>query len=305
MNAQPEQLPAITEAKQITTTVPLTPEGLPVQGCHENVIDTDYRRAPGINKSSLDRISRSPATYDFERRHPKPGTPAMFFGSAFHCLVLEPVRFAEEYVQDPYAGSQSKEAKLGRMELAAQGKQTINTKGDPLDPWDASDWDKLHRMRDAVMKRPVASALIEDAIKEMSFWWIDEETKKLCKGRVDGWCVGHNIAIDLKTSSDATYSGFLRSIHDYRYHVQDSFYSDGLRACGKMIGEFIFIVVEKEPPYLCAEYMAPFDWRQQGRVQYAHDLAIYKQCREDDVWPGLPDLRELQMPNFARFGRIS
>lgn len=302
--SEQEPSPAVVDP-QSTTTVPLNENGLPVLGFHEGVIDTDYRRAPGINKSSLDLIAKSPATYFFERSNPRPSTPAMVFGSALHCLVLEPEKFEQVYIPDAFPGNRSKEALAWRETRKHAGQIVIRSDGDASDPWDRSDWDKLHLMRDSIMANGVAAALIADAQREVSFWWIDSETKKLCKGRIDGWSPAHSIAFDLKTMSDATWSGFSRSIHDYRYHVQDAFYTDGLNACGKLVGEFVFIVAEKDPPYLTACYMVPFEWRQQGRVQYSQNLQTFKKCMEEDKWPGLEELRELHMPAFARYGRIS
>lgn len=287
------------------STVPLNEEGLPVLGMHVGVEERDYRRAPGINKSMLDKIAKSPATYMFEKMHPRPGTPSMVFGSALHCLVLEPQRFEEIYIPDPYSGSQSKEAKLWREEMKAAGKTVINTKGDPTDPWDRSDWDTLRYMRDAVMANGVASALITECIAEVSFWWVDDEVHKLCKGRIDGWSPAHSIPFDLKSTSDATWNGFSRSIHEYRYDVQDAFYSDGVRASGQMIDDFVFIAVEKDPPYLCACYTLPFEWVQDGRITYKRDLETYKRCMNAGEWPGLDELRELQMPRYARYKKIS
>jgi len=116
---------------------------------------------------------------------------------------------------------------------------------------------------------------------------------------------GHNLAIDLKTTKDASFFGFSRSVHDFRYDVQNAFYIDGLRACGAHCEGFVFIAIEKEPPYLCACYTLPADWVRIGRIKYRRALATYAECKKADQWPGLEPLRDLQMPSYARFEKIS
>lgn len=70
-------------------------------GIYRDIASDDYHGGPGISKSGLDLVHRSPAHYmaavsatnDNER---KP-TPAQAFGSAFHALVLESALFVRDY----------------------------------------------------------------------------------------------------------------------------------------------------------------------------------------------------------------
>ncbi|WP_441227978.1 PD-(D/E)XK nuclease-like domain-containing protein [Tardiphaga sp. 20_F10_N6_6] len=71
-------------------------------GVYENISNAQYHGGPGISKSGLDLIARSPMHYkavvdaanDNEPREP---TPAQIIGTAFHCLLLEPEVFSREY----------------------------------------------------------------------------------------------------------------------------------------------------------------------------------------------------------------
>ena len=58
----------------------------------------DYHAHPAISKSGLDLISRSPAHYRY--RAPKEPSRAMEIGTAIHTALLEPDRYAAEYVID-------------------------------------------------------------------------------------------------------------------------------------------------------------------------------------------------------------
>ena len=136
---------------------------LPEIGLHEDIPNGEYHRGPGISKSGLDLIHRSPAHYMTQRLHPKPPTAAMTFGSAFHDLVLLPELFEKTYRPDPAPGSQSKDAKSQREELIGDGITIIHT-ATAAGYWERDDWRTLHLMRDAVMAHPIAFVLLQEGI---------------------------------------------------------------------------------------------------------------------------------------------
>ena len=274
-------------------------------GVYENMADHEYRYAPGINKSGMDNFMRSPLHYLTIKKDPPPPTPQMFVGSAFHALVLEPERFAVEYIQDQYRGSQSKEAIAWRLNMREEGKTVINTKGGNS-IWAPSDWDMIHHMRDAVAAHPIASVLLQGK-SELSIFWIDKKngyhkgTGKLCKARIDVHNEEHNVILDLKSAADASYEGFRKAVNNYHYNIQAAFYSDGWEACGKTAQAFIFVVVEKEPPYGVGCYVLDRAWLVDGRTTYQHTLMQFKDCMEANEWPCYPtEVRDLAMPAYAK-----
>jgi hypothetical protein len=56
-----------------------------------------HRNKDAVGHSSLVRIMRSPAHFQEYVTHPPEPTPAMAFGTAVHCAVLEPAAFASDY----------------------------------------------------------------------------------------------------------------------------------------------------------------------------------------------------------------
>ncbi len=304
----------------------------PKLGLFPDIPNEDYHRSPGISKSGLDLINQSPAHYRVNRLHPKPSTPAMRFGSAAHSLILEPEQFSKEYIKAPEnaprrpterqinAKNPSKETLAAidywdQFENDSAGKEIIiNTPGaDPF--WQPGDWDKLHFMAESVRNHPVANLLLDlDAGKaEQSVYWIDLHTRKLCKCRPDFVNLDHNICVDLKTTNDASFSGFSKSVASFRYHVQDAFYQDGLYAAGHGVQSFVFVAVEKDPPYAVACYSLDKEAKFNGRGQYEHNLRVYKECFERDEWPGYPSdqsifepsVRNLQVAPWGLKGSIS
>lgn len=160
-------------------------------------------------------------------------------------------------------------------------------------------WDQLHAMRDAVHNHPAAHALLTSVPgeAEKSVYWIDPTTGVLCRCRPDWWRDDWIIP-DLKTTDDASPEGFAKSIANWRYDVQAAFYMDGIeQATGKRPKSFVFIAVEKKPPYGVGVYVLDSDSLELGRAQYQHDLRIYAECLRTGEWPGYGDkIQTISLP---------
>ena len=76
---------------------------------------------------------------------------------------------------------------------------------------------------------------------------------------------------------------------------------NGLTALtGKQHSEFIFLAVEKEPPYAVAVYEATHEMLHTAQKQIAPLLDVYAECLKTDVWPGYKDeLQQIQLPRWA------
>lgn len=67
-------------------------------GIYDDLPAADYHRGPGISKSGLDLIHRSPLHYAAARAAANDNpTPSQVLGTAFHALLLEPDLFARRY----------------------------------------------------------------------------------------------------------------------------------------------------------------------------------------------------------------
>lgn len=258
-----------------------------------------YRMAPGINKSGLDIFRRSPFHFQHSKTNPKPPTPAQAFGQFFHSLVLEPDSVKDQYLIEQKFDRRTKDGKeaAAQFELASFGKTVVT----------ALEWERAHAMRDAIYKHKIARVLLDSEHKELTLFWIDPETGLQCKARLDLFNEGHFSIGDVKTTVDAGYSAFTRSVVEYYYHVQDAFYTDGARICGMDAQRFFFICIEKDPPYAVAIYRLNVDeFQRVGREIYRRDLLKYKECIESGNWPGYAEeIRDLEMPGYGRYVRIS
>ena len=57
-----------------------------------------YRGDPALSRSDIFEMRKSPMHFRYALDHPREETTAMAFGTALHCYVLEPEKFAERYV---------------------------------------------------------------------------------------------------------------------------------------------------------------------------------------------------------------
>lgn len=265
----------------------------------EGMENDAYHAAEGISASGLKLIGRSPlhywARYIDPNREPQEETPALRLGTAIHCAVLEPLRFAAEYAVAPRVDRRTKEGKetwtAFEAECAAAGKKVIAD----------GEYRTCMAISERLNRHPAASVLFRNGVAELSMFWEDAETGVLCKCRPD-WLIKKTAIVDVKSTQDASASGFARSVANYEYHVQAAWYLDGVRAC---LGDdapqaFIFAAFEKEAPHAVAFYNADPDMIELGRREYRRRLAIYAACKRSNVWPGYdPSITNLSLPAWV------
>lgn len=267
----------------------------------EDLENADYHRHSAVSKSHLDQVARSPLHYwarylDPNRVEPEP-TPAMLVGSAVHTHVLELDQWDARYVTAPEGID--RRTKAGKAEwdafTTAAGKRTVLSKVDA---------ELVMRMGHAVFAHPAAAMLLKQlpGKAETTWMWDDAATGLQCKCRPDWLTDDHSLIIDLKTTEDASPRGFQKSVATWRYFVQASFYLDGVQAAtGTRPDQFIFICVEKKPPYAVAVYAADAEMIAAGAAAAARDLEVLATCKAANAWPGYSDqIETISLPPWMR-----
>nr|DAD96050.1 MAG TPA: Exodeoxyribonuclease 8 [Myoviridae sp. ctpjm1]DAS09538.1 MAG TPA: Exodeoxyribonuclease 8 [Bacteriophage sp.] len=97
-------------------------------------------------------------------------------------------------------------------------------------------------------------------------------------------------------------AAFAKTCANYRYHVQDAFYSEGYyRAAGHWPAGFVFIAVEKKPPYSVGVYTLDDTAKACGRELWQRELRSLKHARETNAWQSTysSDIRTLSLPVWA------
>lgn len=261
--------------------------------------ETYHRDTTRISKSGLDLINQSPAHYYDKYLNPDPYYPPIKkdekhfdIGSVFHCAMLEPNEFFKRYIVT--TKKVDRRTTKGKWEWnefirSANGRKIINA--------DVYEW--AMRMQESAMKNPIVKKLFERGYAERICEFIEPTTGASCKCRPD-WETVDNILVDLKSTDDASINGFEKSVRKFRYYVQDPFYRDGLDAERGIFPElFIFVAVEKKPPFGVGLFTVDQDDINRGRDVYIKNIERWLECRKTGVWPGYPtEIQSLKLRYF-------
>jgi hypothetical protein len=264
--------------------------------------NTEYHAHAAISKSHLDQVAKSPLHYwarylDPNRVVPEP-TPAMAIGSAVHTHVLELDQWDARYVSAP--DGIDRRTKAGKAEWEAF---TTAATGRTVLP--KADADLVMRMAHSVFSHPAAAMLLALPGKaETTHMWTDAATGLECKCRPDWLTDDGRLMVDLKTTEDASPRGFAKSIAQWRYHVQASWYLDGIeQATGTRPEQFLFLCVEKKAPYAVAVYAADAEMIAAGAHTAARDLDVLATCKAANAWPSYSDqIEPISLPPWMRPG---
>lgn len=247
----------------------------------------EYHARPELSSSGARTILKAPALFRWQQEH-RTYSDAFDLGSAAHKVVLgdETTRVVEIDAPDWRSKAAREERDAARVEGAI--------------PLLAKDAATVRAMADAIRLHPVASALLRPGTgkPEVSVFWGDQ------RARFD-WLpdqpIGRRLIVpDYKTAADASESAFSRAVASYGYHQQAAWYTDALTAMGAPDPAFLFIVQEKEPPYLVNVFELDPEAMAIGTALNTRALALWRQCREDDQWPGYdPEIKSVALPKWA------
>lgn len=159
----------------------------------------------------------------------------------------------------------------------------------------------IDAMSEAVLAHPTARMLFErPGNAEVSVF--DEYLGVKRRGRFDYLPDEGGIAVDLKTTLDASVRGFAGSAAKYGYHVQRGHYVDILkRGTGREV-DMLFVLVEKSAPYLVAVRRLDEQFREMGEAEALEAVDVYRRCVESGVWPGYEEqVTEVPPPMYLIF----
>ncbi|MCS1366640.1 exodeoxyribonuclease VIII [Escherichia coli] len=264
-------------------------------GIYYGISNENYHAGPGVSKSQLDDIADTPALYLWRKNAPvdTTKTKTLDLGTAFHCRVLEPEEFSNRFIVAPEfnrrTNSGKEEEKAFLRECASTGKTVIT----------AEEGRKIELMYQSVMALPLGQWLVESAgHAESSIYWEDPETAILCRCRPDKIIPEFHWIMDVKTTADI--QRFKTAYYDYRYHVQDAFYSDGYEAQFGVQPTFVFLVASTTIEcgrYPVEIFMMGEEAKLAGQLEYHRNLRTLADCLNTDEWPAI---KTLSLPRWAK-----
>lgn len=247
--------------------------------------DAEYFAHPALSHSDAKLLLACPARYRWIKDNdPRDYVPEFEFGHVVHELTLGK---GGGIVTIDAPDWKTKAAREERDEALADG----------LAPILVGEFDKAKACADAIRLHPLAKKLLDHLDHaEIAAVWDDDGIER--KSKLDGVC--GRFGIDLKTTGDASTEAFGRSAGKYAYFSQDAWYRDAMRASGIGDPRFLFVVVEKYPPYLVNVIeLDPYDV-ELGAKRNRRALDLYRQCRDTGTWPGYGEgINQAQLPRWA------
>lgn len=214
-----------------------------------------YRSYEAWAASDIRLLAKSYGHYLHKQTYPEDYsyTAALRAGTIIHTCVLEPERFKEDFVVPPEI---NKRTKAGKEEWGAWEKENGNKFA-----LTQEEYDKANTIRHHVFRNSRAAELFTGGMAEVPIVWAEEingNTYEM-KGRADYVkVIGDTMLIlDLKTTQEATYDAFQRSVLKWDYAVQAQHYKRGFEILhpDKDV-QFIWVPVEKQPPFGCQIFQA-------------------------------------------------
>jgi hypothetical protein len=259
-------------------------------GTYTEIDDATYHADPvpesSLSVSGAKRILDAPARFAWDRDH-KVYKKAFDFGHAAHEKVLGRGPEIAIVPVDVLA-------KDGGLSTTAAKKFVADARARGAVPLKASDAAIIDDMAARLLEHDAARELLAEGVAELSLFWRDIETKVMLRARLD-WLTampnsGRPVVVDYKTtarSCDPERWGW--EAGDYGYHMQDCWYREGLSLAHDADDPaFLFIVQEKNPPYLVSVCELDEDAREVGAQRNRVARRVYLDCMTRGEWPGYP-----------------
>lgn len=251
----------------------------------------EYLAYPAISNSLLQRVGQSPAHAKQWLETPMEPTPAMILGTMTHAGILEPHVFKATYSVMPKFDGRTNAGKASKESWIASNPGKIAILED--------QFTQVLGMIESVYNHPRAAEALSQGESEMSHFHRDAASGATLKCRPDH--VFENTLIDIKTTEDASYKAFQKSIINFGYDHQAAFYLDLVTTVtGIKMQKFIIIAVEKKAPYAVAIYQLDDLAIQVGRNKVRANINLWLECLRTGVYPAYGDeIVTMSLPGWA------
>jgi hypothetical protein len=268
----------------------------PVQpGLYRSWTYDGYASLPAVRSSDLKGFARSAAHARYAMTHPT-DSAAMVLGQALHVALLEPHDFTERYASAPKLDRRTAAGKSAWADFQAANAGRIVLTADEME--------QVEGLSGAARAHPIASQLFSaPGINEASLVWHDDAHMLSCKARLDRLTTydGCSTIVDVKSARDASPQGFARQAANLGYALQAAHYLAGADTLAPIARRFVFVVIEKDPPYAVACYELDEQFLAAGRAARDSALAAYANATASGVWRGYPNrISTLYAPSWLK-----
>lgn len=224
-------------------------------------------------------------------------SPAMLLGTAAHLLMLNGEDTFNKVCRiNPFKSKRSKAF-----------DEWVEDEGcNPDMVFTQDDWDKLHRMRDALREpgnrayNPLADELLTGGVAEAEFRWTDQDTGCPCKARFDYFKVS-GVLVDLKTARSAHPLEFGKAVVTYQYYLSSEFYRMGYEDTYLSLPDFYWVAIENDGSHV-EVYKPQEAHEQRGYNEAKAAMKLFMEAKDRNFARGYneTDLGILEVPSWFR-----
>lgn len=259
-----------------------------------NMPAAEYHAHPALSSSLVKRaVDSTPAHVAEYARSQDRQSKAMALGTITHAAILEPDTLERDYFIAPLLPRNTKVGKQAfefAEDMAQHQGQTLVS---------LADFDKARWMRDSVQAHPEARMVLRKGRAEVSVFVTDPDSGCELRSRED-WKPESDVIVDLKTArtagrwfaNDAFRLGYPISAHHYRRCRE---IETGVTC------EFMWVVVETDPPFAVHTYYADDDTLVWAELRWTKAIDALQRAAWACDWHGYPtETKALPMPGWAR-----
>jgi hypothetical protein len=257
---------------------------------------SEYVARPGVSVTKLKEMRRSPKHYRHALLNPRDSAP-FALGRAAHCALLEPDRFASDFV------SWTRRTSSGAMApRTGQHWEAFTASNAGKEIVTEDQYSFACAIAESVRSHAAAMKYLRAGSPEVSMFW--RFLGMDCRGRID-WLhesadMG-TVLVGLKTTRDIRSEQFGRQAKSMAYDLQWGSYGLGWQEItGRRADLVVEICVEPKAPHDVGVYVVPDDVLQRGADEYMELLETLAECQRSNYWPGaLPAERVLVLPTWG------
>jgi len=241
-----------------------------------SVIKTAFQSMGKYRDQYLDGNKKSPSD-------------AMRLGSAFHCLVLEPEKFKEEF---PVFDNREVKltTKVGKA-LFAEFKEELKNKHDYIKKSELYQVEEMSRM---ISKYPVAANLFKVGEPELSVATTCSLTGLDIKVRPDWLDTENKIIVDLKSAKDPEFNKFMWNVsRGFNYGLSASMYCHVLKEITGDAYDFYWVVTGNIAPHDTYVYKASKECLDMGMKQYLEGCDNIKNAKITGNYLAQSEMQEM------------
>ena len=256
----------------------------------------NYYNHPAMSRSKIVDLDKM-TPYKWYCKHeikslPQASTKALDFGSAFHCYVLEPHLFSEQYTVEPKLDKRTKQGKEDYQAFCDnnQGKTILTV----------ADNTMLTNMLFSLSNHPATNIIKSCDLKEAEFYFDLEGVD--FRAKLDCVNTKKNIIFDVKTCRESFVNGkhFASEMIQHHNAEQVFIYSEAYRQKYGTNPKFYFICVEKQAPFEVQIWDASCLY-EYGYKKTLELVSKYKDLKEkcgDEHWID-NDIQIAELPYYA------